>query len=207
MGHGLSAALASAVAVSTYRNARRRSLDLVGSYAVIDDAVAAEFGDSRYVTAVLARLDLHTGVLSWISAGHPPPLLLRPAHGVRTLEMMTSTPLGWQLRGDPPPVGLAQLEPGDRLLFYTDGLTEARTRDGAFFTVERLAEFLERQAAAGFPTPETLRRLRHAVLAHQAGALQDDATALLIEWRRGAEDAMLPDTVRGRRSHGEDGAG
>jgi serine phosphatase RsbU (regulator of sigma subunit) len=207
MGHGLTAALAAAVAVSTYRNARRRSLDLVGSYGVIDDAVAAEFGDSRYVTAVLARLDLHTGALSWISAGHPPPLLLRSAHGVRPLELATSTPLGWQLRGDPPPVGHAHLQPGDRVLFYTDGLTEARTSDGAFFTVERLAEFLERQAAAGFPAPETLRRLRHAVLAHQHGALQDDATALLVEWRRGTEEAMVPDTVRGRRSHGGDAAG
>jgi Stage II sporulation protein E (SpoIIE) len=203
MGHGLSAAVASAVAVAAYRNARRQSLDLSGTYALMDSAVAAEFGDTRYVTALLARLELNTGLLGWISAGHPPPLLLRRTHAVRTLEAPTSTPLGWQLRDDPPPVGVVQLEPGDRVLFYTDGLTEARTSDGRFFTIERLAEFLEREAAAGMPTPETLRRLRHAVMAHQSGALQDDATALLIEWRRGGEQALLPETVHPRAAHGD----
>jgi serine phosphatase RsbU (regulator of sigma subunit) len=74
-------------------------------------------------------------------------------------------------------------------------VTEARTADGQFFTAERLAEFLERQAAAGMPTPETLRRLRQAILRHHDGQLQDDATALLVEWRRDTELALLPQTV------------
>jgi hypothetical protein len=195
MGHGLGAAVTAAVAVSAYRNARRGGLDLAGTYATVDETVAAEYGGSRYATALLARLDLSTGVLTWISAGHPPPLLLRQGRLVKTLELPTSTPLGWQLSDDPPHVGVEQLQPGDRLLLYTDGLTEARTADGEFFTTERLAEFLERQEAAGLPTPDTLRRLRHAVLDYQAGALQDDATALLVEWRRGSERDLLPATV------------
>ena len=195
MGHGLGAAVAAAVAVSAYRNARRRTLDLAGTYATGDAAVAAEYGGARYATAVLARLDLATGLLTWISAGHPPPLLMRHGRLVKTLELPASTPLGWQLSDDPPHVGAEQLQPGDRVLLYTDGLTEARTAEGEFFTTDRLAEFLERQSAAGLPTPETLRRLRHAVLEYQAGALQDDATALLVEWRRGSERDMLPETV------------
>ncbi len=195
MGHGLGAAVAAAVAVSAYRNARRRTLDLAGIYATVDAAVAAEYGGDRYVTALLARLDLSSGVLSWLSAGHPPPLLLREGRLVKTLDLPASTPLGWQLTDDPPQVGSEQLQPGDRVLLYTDGLTEARTAEGEFFTTERLARFLERQSAAGLPTPETLRRLRHAVLEYQAGALQDDATALLVEWQRGTERAMLPETM------------
>ncbi len=194
MGHGLGAAVTSSVAVSAYRNARRRSLDLAGTYATVDAAVAAEYAGARYATAVLARLDVATGVLTWISAGHPPPLLLR--HGrAKALETTVSTPLGLQLSTDPPTVGTEQLQPGDRLLLYTDGLTEARTAEGEFFTTERLAEFLERQSAAGLPTPETLRRLRHAVLEYQAGALQDDATALLVEWHRGTERDLVPETI------------
>ncbi|HUR75412.1 MAG TPA: PP2C family protein-serine/threonine phosphatase [Sporichthya sp.] len=195
MGHGLGAAVAAAVAVSAYRNARRRSLDLAGTYATVDAAVAAEYGGARYSTALLARLDMNTGILSWISAGHPPPLLLRDGRSIKTLDLPASTPLGWQLTSDPPHVGSEQLQPRDRVLLYTDGLTEARTADGDFFTTERLAEFLERQSAAGLPTPETLRRLRHAVLEYQAGALQDDATALLVEWRRGTERNLVPETV------------
>jgi hypothetical protein len=195
MGHGLTAAITASVALAAYRNGRRRRLDLEGTYAGADDTVAREFGGERYATAVLARLDLESGVLSWINAGHPPPLLLRGGRLVKQLESPPATPLGVQLNRDPPQVSHEALEPGDQLLLYTDGLVEARNSEGDFFTPERLAEFLEREVAAGLPTPETLRRLRHAVLAYQKGQLQDDATALLVEWRRDNEKSLVPQTV------------
>jgi serine phosphatase RsbU (regulator of sigma subunit) len=81
------------------------------------------------------------------------------------------------------------------VLLYTDGLTESRRPDGALFTAERLAEFIEREAAGGQAAPETLRRLREAVIERGAGALHDDATAVLIEWRRGTERDVVPETV------------
>jgi serine phosphatase RsbU (regulator of sigma subunit) len=74
------------------------------------------------------------------------------------------------------------LEPGDRIVFYTDGITEARTADGAFFGLRRLVDHLERAATAELPAPETLRRISHDVLAYQGGALRDDATLLIAEW-------------------------
>ena len=52
-----------------------------------------------------------------------------------------------------------------------------------FFGVDRLGDFVAREAAAGQIAPETLRRLTQAILEHQDGALQDDATAVLVEWR------------------------
>jgi serine phosphatase RsbU (regulator of sigma subunit) len=144
---------------------------------------------------VLARLDLTTGIVRWVNAGHPPPLVVRGGKLVKMLDLRPSTPLGVPFGESPVTIGEEALEPGDRILLYTDGMTEARTADGRFFTAERLAEFLERQAAAGLPTPETLRRLRQAILRHQDGQLQDDATALLVEWRRDTEFALLPQTV------------
>lgn len=195
MGHGLAAAGTAAVTVSAYRSARRQLLDLVGTYAEIDATLVGEYGGERFATGVLARLDLPTGRLTWINAGHPAPLLLRGGKLVKMLELRPSTPLGVPFGASPALVGEEDLEPGDRILFYTDGVTEARTPDGQFFDAERLAEFLERQAAAGGPTPETLRRLRAAILHHQNGQLQDDATALLVEWRRDTELALLPATV------------
>ncbi len=127
-----------------------------------------------------------------MNAGHPPPLLLRKAKAVKTLNAVPAPPLGVLVHRGELSVGEEYLEPGDLLLFYTDGLPEARQPNGEFLTVNGLAELVEREAAAGQPAPETLRRLRLAVLAHQDGLLQDDATALLVEWNRGTENSLLP---------------
>lgn len=202
MGHGLAAAGTAAVAVSAYRTARKQQLDLAGTYAMVDQTLTAEYGGERFATGVLARLDLRTGRLTWVNAGHPPPLVLRAGQPVSMLELKPCTPFGVPF-GEPT-VGLGEqvLRPGDRILLYTDGVTEARTVDGQFFTAARLAEFLEREAGQGRPTPETLRRLRHAILTHQNGQLQDDATALLVEWRRDSERDLVPETVAADREPG-----
>jgi serine phosphatase RsbU (regulator of sigma subunit) len=195
MGHGLAAAGVSAFALSVYRQGRRCGEPLAAVYSAIDAAIAEQYPTSRFVTGLIAELDLSSGRLSWISAGHPPPLLLRAGSLVKTLELAPSPPMGMQLAERPPVEGEEWLEPGDMVLLYTDGLTEARRPDGALFTVERLAEFIERQAANGLPAPETLRGLRQAIIERGEGSLRDDATALLIEWRRGTETALLPQTV------------
>ncbi|MBY8854465.1 serine/threonine-protein phosphatase, partial [Saccharothrix sp. MB29] len=81
-----------------------------------------------------------------------------------------------------PVVLTEQLQPGDRVLFYSDGVTEARDPDGEQFGLDRLVDLIERHEAGGLPAAETLRRVVRAVLDHQDGRLQDDATLLLLEW-------------------------
>jgi hypothetical protein len=196
MGHGLAAAGVAAFALSAYRHSRRAGCGLLETYAAMDNAVRDQFPDERYVTAVIAQLHLETGRLTWVSAGHPPPLVIRDARLTRTLTAPPAAPLGIPLDGPPVELGEESLEPGDLLLLYTDGLTEARQRNGKLFTVSGLGEFIEREAAAGQTAPETLRRLRHAIVERQLGHLEDDATAVLIEWRRGAEADLLPRTAR-----------
>lgn len=191
MGHGLPAAGVSSFAVSAYRNARLARLDLVQTYHEMDEAIAQQDGE-RYVSAILAELDRATGQLRWISAGHPPPLLLRAGKVIKSLEAEANTPLGVPFQvGEVTPTE-EWLEPGDTVLLYTDGLPEARLANGEFFGTERLGEFIERESAAGYTAPETLRRLRNAVLQHQHGDLQDDATALLFQWTRGGERQLVP---------------
>jgi serine phosphatase RsbU (regulator of sigma subunit) len=109
---------------------------------------------------VLAELDVSSGLLRWVSAGHPAPLLLRGGRLVKTLDVTPSPPVGMKLAIETPVVGVEALEPGDMVLLYTDGLTEARRPDGELHTVERLGGFIEREAAGGHAAPETLRRLR-----------------------------------------------
>jgi hypothetical protein len=196
MGHGLAAAGVAAFALSAYRHSRRRGYGLLETYASMDAAVRDQFPGDRYVTAVIAQLHLETGRLTWVSAGHPPPLVIRDARLTRTLSAPPAAPLGIPLEGPPAELAEESLEPGDLLLLYTDGLTEARQRNGEMFTLHGLGEFVEREAAAGQTAPETLRRLRQAIVERQAGGLKDDATAVLVEWRRGSEADLLPPTAR-----------
>jgi len=195
MGHGLAAAGVAAFALSVYRHSRRREETLAATYRAIDHAIAEQYPTSRFVTGLIAELDVSSGRFCWISAGHPPPLLLRDGNLVKTLEAAPSPPMGMRLAPGPPVDGEESLQPGDMILLYTDGLTEARRPDGELFTVERLAEFIERQAADGLPAPETLRGLRQAIIGRGEGSLRDDATALLVEWRGDSQRALLPQSV------------
>ena len=190
LGHGLSAAVLASVAVGAYRHARRTVLDLSDIAQQVNAAIANQFGASQFATAALARLDLDTGRLRWINAGHPAPLILRGSSLVRPPSCPPSRPLG--LQDAKPDYCETRLEPGDRLLLYTDGITEARSPDGEFFGEQRLADFIATAVAAGDPAPEMVRRLMRRLLAHQADQLQDDATIVVLEWRTGEEHRLLP---------------
>ena len=196
VGHGLQASLLANLAVSCYRNTRRAGLDLAAAAASIDEALDAMFGGERFVTALLGQLDVDTGVYRWINAGHPASMLLRDGQVVKELQGQPALPLGINgLLGGAEafPVSSEALQPGDRLLLLTDGVDEARNADGEFFGRQRVAEFAAKEASSGLPTPEAMRRLQQAVLRHQVGRLQDDATMVFVEWLTGVGQQMEPD--------------
>jgi serine phosphatase RsbU (regulator of sigma subunit) len=86
------------------------------------------------------------------------------------------------MMGAGPEIVEEALEPGDHVLFYTDGVIEARSADGEFFGPQRLVDFVVRTFADRVPAPETMRRLIRAILDYQHEQLQDDATAVLVGW-------------------------
>ena len=86
MGHGLAAAGVAAFVLSAHRHGRAGGAGLADAYAQIDAAVTEQHHGSRFVTAVLAELDLPSGRLRWVSAGHPAPLVLRDGRLVKTLD-------------------------------------------------------------------------------------------------------------------------
>jgi hypothetical protein len=180
VGHDLTASVLAAVTVGSYRHSRRAGLDLAETYAAVDRTIAAEFGGERFVTGQLAQLDCRTGRLQWLNAGHPLPLLVRRAKVVDTLACHPAPPLGLGL-GQAEIASIA-LEPADRVLFYTDGVTEGRNLAGEPFGEARLADMLVRETLAGQPVAETMRRLARAILAHQGRTPRDDATMVFLEW-------------------------
>lgn len=180
VGHGLPAVLTTSVALAAMRAARRAGEGLFDIADAIDRAIRSQWSDARFVTAVLARFDTDSGLLRYINAGHPPPLVLRHGRTVRVLPGGRRLPLG--LPDSRANMGEIRLEPGDRLLMYTDGVTEARNATGAMFEPSHLADLAARHIRSGLPPAEILRRLGKAVAAHQDGPLRDDATLLLVEW-------------------------
>ncbi|MCU1497071.1 MAG: Serine phosphatase RsbU, regulator of sigma subunit [Acidimicrobiales bacterium] len=183
VGHDLGSTLIASLALGAYRNSRREGGDLLDTARLMDQAIAQQLGQGRFATGQLARLDTTSGRLRWLNAGHPPPLLVRRNH-IAEFECQPRLPFGiGHMEPDKSwPVREEQLEPGDGVLFYTDGVIEAQQLDGEEFGVDRLKDFVSKAFAAGVAPNETLRRLSNAILDFHGGDLRDDATSLLLVW-------------------------
>ncbi|GAA1615465.1 PP2C family protein-serine/threonine phosphatase [Actinoplanes couchii] len=183
VGHGIQASALATLTLNTYRNARRSGLSLVDTCRSIDKWVRAQH-PGYFVTALLAELDMVTGRYRRISAGHPAEIHLRAGRRLPSLPTPDTLPLGLEhLANRPPRVAETQLEPGDTLILYTDGITEARDTAGTQFGPDRLSEFILDALLQGNAPAETMRRLIHTIVSYENGELRDDATAALLQWQ------------------------
>ena len=181
IGRGMSAVLMSAAAINSLRNSRRARFSISAAYDNADRAIAAQFGDSYFVTGLIGTLDLQGGTLTWINAGHVLPMLVRNGTYAGPLLCTPSVPFG--LGGPVREVAERALQPGDRVLFYTDGITEARSTDGSFFGDDQLSDLLVRASLENLPVQETVRHLADSIISFSSVGLRDDATMLLMEYR------------------------
>jgi serine phosphatase RsbU (regulator of sigma subunit) len=192
MGHGLRSAVLGSLAVSSYRNSRRENpaADVRVLLRAVDAVIADYAGGDAFVTALFGQLDITRGRLQWATAGHPGPLHVRRASTLPSVEVRPASPLGlnaWLGPDDDIEVVEVTFEPGDALLFYTDGVVEARDADGEEFGEARLRDLLERESSSGREPAEMLRRLVHSVLTHHGSRLRDDASTLYLRWDAAAE--------------------
>jgi len=184
MGHGLNAAMLATLAIGAYRHARRASVELADLYGLMDAAVEQQFGAEQFVTAQLMCLDIATGHLQWVNAGHPAPLLIRDRRVAQALESPGTLPVGFG--GATPVISEHQLRRGDRVLFFTDGAFEEHQPGGRQFGMERLIDFVERAGRVGEGVQETVRGLSRALASARGGLTTDDTTLFLVEWRGGS---------------------
>jgi phosphoserine phosphatase RsbU/P len=177
VGHGLRAAILSALATAAYRYSRRREELPKQAYKQIDEAVAVEGLSHEFVTGLLCRIDPDEMEATVVNAGHPPPLLWRRGN-VEALDWVTPTlPLG--LGGSPAEVAV-ELEPGDALLLYTDGMVGAAPLNGSAWGLERLVERLTSHHEAG-TLSRFCRSLLEELKAYVGAELRDDATLLAVK--------------------------
>lgn len=181
VGRGLYAARLSALAISSYRHDRREGRSMAVMHTNVGSLLSSMYRDSSFVTGVIARIDLESGLMTWTNAGHPPLLLIRQGRVIGELRCPPTPP--WGVAAREPSVTTDQLEPGDCVLAYTDGITEARRPGGELFGVERLIDFVNRHGAESLRPQEMLSRVVANVQEHQdSDDLRDDATALLVRW-------------------------
>ncbi|ATW49606.1 PP2C family protein-serine/threonine phosphatase [Streptomyces peucetius] len=188
MGHGLNAATMATVAIGAYRHSRRAGIGLSEMYTFMDRAIAEQFGPEHFVTAQMMRLNIATGHLQWVNAGHPAPLLIRRHQVLRQLESPTTFPVGFG--GEEPQVSEQTLQRGDRVLCFTDGLIEEHEAGEEQFGVEQLIHWVNRIERAEEGVRAVVRSLSHTLKEERGGSTSDDATLFLIEWRGGAADHL-----------------
>jgi serine phosphatase RsbU (regulator of sigma subunit) len=175
-GKGLAAVQTAAVVLAAFRESVYDEPDLAAIAAHIERSLDQQAANGRFVTAIMAEIPSGGAEIRLLNCGHPAPLLLGGGRARLAEPLEASLPLG--LGHLDPAVRkehTAPFGPGDRILFYTDGISEARDKSGAFYPVERCGVLL------GGPDPRpALDRLYDDVLRHVGGRLQDDSAALLV---------------------------
>jgi len=196
-GHDVQAAMLATVLVGALRNARRAGMDLHSQVTNANDELAAHSLVGRFVTGQVVRVDLDREAAIVVNAGHPCPLRLREGR-VEEIELAIDKPFGLQ-PGRSFEVQPLALEPGDRLVFVTDGMLERHAVDLDFQTTLRDTAHLHPR--------EVVHALGAAVLRATGGNLRDDATVLCLDWyggsavretRHGASREMPPHELSGR---------
>ncbi|MFB7914480.1 PP2C family protein-serine/threonine phosphatase [Streptomyces sp. NPDC056061] len=194
-GKGLAAVGEAAVLLGAFREAAHQQTGLPELAAALERSVCRYQDDFEpegeagepFVTALLLEIPDEGRIGRLTSCGHPPPLLLGAGHSVTVPDLNPAPPLG--VGGLAPAshaIDVVAFEDGDTLLLYTDGVIEARDRDGAFYPlVERASRWTD-------CAPDVLlHHLRHDLLAHAGGRLGDDAAVIAIR-RQSAATAAHP---------------
>ena len=175
-GKGLPAVRSAAEVTGVFREAAHEEASLAAIVARIEASLARELGEEEFVTAIVAEIMSGGDKIELISCGHPAPLLL----GAGPPRFADPGPGGL-------PLGLSDLaatsrtpftiafEPGDEVLFYTDGVSEARNKAGAFFPLASCAS-----AAAGHDPGALVDRLSDEIIRYVGHAPEDDMALLLV---------------------------
>ena len=178
-GKGIAAALLMAFVRPVLRSALDRAGNPVEALERTNRILVDERRTGLFVTVLCGVLDLDTGAFEFANAGHEMPLLARP-DGSEPLWVQGGGPLlGVFGRLDLAPQRI-EIKPGERIVLYTDGITDAASPNGSRFGEQRLFRTIAESCVADGTAGETCRAVIQSVLAFQDSALPADDLALLV---------------------------
>ena len=178
-GKGVPAAIFMAVSHTLLRFAGRKSLDAVAVISESNDVLARESFDSMFVTLFYGIYNVRTGEVKYVNAGHNPPYVLRRDGTLETLPSSRNICLGviehYAFNAD-----TVELKPGDAIVTFTDGVTEACSVSGGLYGEERLETLLKTTPA--IDARGLVEEINEAVRKHAEGTEQsDDITVLVLK--------------------------
>jgi serine phosphatase RsbU (regulator of sigma subunit) len=189
-GKGVAAALlmsATAAAVQLETNEPRKLCDVADH---LNNELLALRDNERFVTVLLGELDPRSGELKYVNCGHNPALVLRREGGDAVWLHAFCMPVGIS-----PQIGCSleeiKLHPGDVMVWYTDGLTEASNGDLTEFGTKRLLESV-RSHSEGTAREICDRIWRDVTAFTQRDSLEDDLTLMVVKMRSGPEPKAFP---------------
>ena len=201
-GKGVHAALIAAMIRSAFRTQARGNADVREVLSGVNEFISQDLRSDMFITCVYGILEISTRRFSWARGGHEPILV---AHANGSTELLSPQGFALGVLDSPEFVGFLEVQtiellPGDRLLMFTDGLTEAMNNNGEEFGMDRILQVMGTPAGTSTPAPavplesdgqtitlvspcapdcspadpEDLKRLEYAVAQHVGSAPQSD---------------------------------
>lgn len=189
-GKGIAAVRTASLVLGAFREAAYEAGELAEIATRIEQSMRNQGAEQEFVTAVLAQITPGSGVIEVLSCGHPPPLLAHRGDVGFADPPSPGLPLGLgDLSEDPRAAHSWPFSPGDQVLFYTDGISEARDKAGAFYPLaQQCGQFLAAE------DPEAaLDLLADQVARHVGHKLTDDAAMLLVRATAASQDPAAPE--------------
>jgi len=177
-GKGIPASLFMAVTRTLLRSVSEKKKSAAEIVNAINKTLTLNNDSNMFVTFFLGILDTHTGMLSFCNAGHNPPVLISRSRGTRYFNITKAIPVGlfedFEYGEE-----TIQIEAGDQLFLYTDGLTEAENAESELFGDNHLIEFLQKNTVSS--PKELIKKVTKEVSLHVNGYIQsDDLTMMSI---------------------------
>jgi serine phosphatase RsbU (regulator of sigma subunit)/anti-sigma regulatory factor (Ser/Thr protein kinase) len=188
---GVPAALFMAMVRTAFRMAATGTHEAIGPIMQkLNDFLCASNHSQMFVTVLAGILDLRTGKIEYADGGHEPPYIVRARGGATMIEKVGGIALGfmpeYQFH-----CGQIQLEPGDSLILYTDGITEAMNSQRQLFSADRIQETLDR-TVPGINAQTLTKTILGGVASFVAGAQQNDDITLLVIRYAGSQGSVFP---------------